>query len=35
MFFVEDVVVHLQLELATNKIYTKTKIKLGLSETLD
>jgi hypothetical protein len=35
MFFVGDVVVHLRLGLATNKIYTKTKRKLGLSETLD
>jgi hypothetical protein len=34
-FFVGDVAVHLQLGLAINKIYTKTKRKLGLSKTLD
>jgi hypothetical protein len=35
IFFVEDVVVHLPLGLAINKIYTKAKIKLGFSKTLD
>jgi hypothetical protein len=34
-FFVGDVVVHLRLGLAINKIYTKGKRKLGFSETLD
>jgi hypothetical protein len=34
-FFVRDVVVHLRLGLAINKIYTKAKRKLGFSETLD
>jgi hypothetical protein len=35
MFFVGDVAVHLWLGLAINKIYTKTKRKLGFSKTLD
>jgi hypothetical protein len=35
MFFVGNVVVHLQLGLAIDKIYAKAKRKLGFSETLD
>jgi hypothetical protein len=34
-FFVGNVVVHLQLGLAIDKIYAKAKRKLGFSETLD
>jgi hypothetical protein len=35
MIFVGDVAVHLRLGLPINKIYTKTKRKLGFRKTLD